>query len=139
MTIGCGNAVFLENEVTVAADLIKSHSDKPLVIVRTEELVSHAIDRMKHHKISQIPVQDITGFVGSVDETALFTSFIEDKDIANKLIKDVMGKPFPVVGAKTTVEEVSKLMTKENQAVLVDLGEGKHHIITKHDIINSIK
>jgi cystathionine beta-synthase len=130
---------FLENEVTVAADLIKSHSDKPLVIVRTEELVSHAIDRMKHHKISQIPVQDITGFVGSVDETALFTSFIEDKDIANKLIKDVMGKPFPVVGAKTTVEEVSKLMTKENQAVLVDLGEGKHHIITKHDIINSIK
>jgi cystathionine beta-synthase len=130
---------FLENEVTVAADLIKSHSDKPLVIVRTEELVSHAIDRMKHHKISQIPVQDITGFVGSVDETALFTSFIEDKDISNKLIKDVMGKPFPVVGAKTTVEEVSKLMTKENQAVLVDLGEGKHHIITKHDIINSIK
>ena len=50
-----------------------------------------------------------------------------------------MGKPFPIVKLGTPVEEVSKLITKENQAVLIDLGNGKHHIITKHDIINSIK
>ena len=32
-----------------------------------------------------------------------------------------------------------KLFTKENGAVLVDLENGKHHIITKYDIIGSIK
>ena len=37
------------------------------------------------------------------------------------------------------IEEVSKLFTKDNQAVLVDLGNQKHHIITKYDIIGSIK
>ncbi len=129
---------FLEDEVTTAADLIKDHSDKPLVTVRTEELVSHAIERLRKYKISQIPVVDITGFVGSVDETDLFRSYVEDKDIADKPIREVMGKPYPVVKEGTSIEDISKLFS-DNQAVLVELANGKHHIITKYDIISSIK
>jgi cystathionine beta-synthase len=129
---------FLDEELTKAIDLIQSHLDKPLVIVRTEELVSHAIERMKKYNISQIPVIDTTGFVGSVDEADLFRSYIADKDIADKPIKEVMGKAYPIVSANTPIEEVSKLITRDNQAVLVQLENGKHHIITKHDIISSI-
>jgi len=130
---------FLDEEITKAEDVIKDHKDKPLVIVRTEELVSHAIERLKKYNISQIPVIDTTGFVGSIDETDLFRSYIEDKNIAEKPIKDIMGKPYPIVKANAPIEEISKLINKENQAVLVDLGNNKFHIITKHDIISSIK
>lgn len=130
---------FLDEEITKAEDLIKDHIDKPLVIVRTEELVSHAIERMRKYKISQIPVIDINGFVGSVDESDLFQSYISDKNTAERPIREIMGKPFPVVKLGTPIEEISKLITKENQAVLIELENGKHHIITKHDIINSIK
>ena len=130
---------YLEENITKAEDLIKEHIDKPLVIVRTEELVSHAIERMRKYKISQIPVIDINGFVGSVDESDLFQSFIADKNTAERPIREVMGKPFPIVKVGTPVEEVSKLITKDNQAVLIDLGNGNHHIITKYDIIGSIK
>ena len=130
---------FLDEEITKAEDVIKDHIDKPLVIARTEELVSHAIERMRKYKISQIPVIDITGFVGSVDESDLFQSYVNDKDVADKPIREVMGKPYPVVKIGTAIEDVSRLFTKENQAVLVDLGNGKHHIITKYDIIGSIK
>ncbi|MCW4467388.1 pyridoxal-phosphate dependent enzyme [Flavobacterium sp. MFBS3-15] len=130
---------FLDEDITKAEDLIKGHSDKPLVIVRTEELVSHAIERLRKYKISQIPVIDTNGFVGSVDETDLFRSYVEDKDIAEKPIREIMGKPYPIVQKNTSIEEISKLINKDNQAVLVDLGGGKHHIITKHDIISSIK
>lgn len=130
---------YLDDEITIASDLIKDHSDKPLVTVRTEELVSHAIDRLRKYKISQIPVVDVDGFVGSVDETDLFRSYVEDKDIADKPIREVMGKPYPIVKAGTSIEEISKLFSKDNQAVLVELEEGKYHIITKHDIISSIK
>lgn len=130
---------YLDEEITKAEDLIQEHIDKPLVIVRTEELVSHAIDRMRKHKISQIPVIDINGFVGSVDETDLFQSYVADKNVAEKPIREVMGAAYPIVELGTSVEEVSKLINKDNQAVLVNLGNGKHHIITKHDIINSIK
>ena len=130
---------FLDEEITKAEDLIKDHADKPLVIVRTEELVSHAIERLRKYKISQIPVIDTNGFVGSIDETDLFRSYVEDKDIADKPIREIMGKPYPIVKANTSIEEISKLINKDNQAVLVDLGDGRHHIITKHDIISSIK
>lgn len=130
---------FLEEEVTKAEDVIKDHLDKPLVTARTEELVSHAIDRMRKYKISQIPVVDIHGFVGSVDETDLFRSYVADKEVAQKPVREVMGQPYPIVKATTPIEEVSKLFTKDNQAVLVDLGNQKHHIITKYDIIGSIK
>ena len=130
---------FLDEDITTAQDVIKDHIDKPLVIVRTEELVSHAIARLKNYKISQIPVIDTTGFVGSLDETDLFRSYIEDKDIADKPIREIMGKPYPIVALNAPIEEISKLINKDNQAVLVDLGNGKFHIITKHDIISSIK
>tara|TARA_R110002049_G_scaffold67310_7_gene174971 strand:- start:10212 stop:11570 length:1359 start_codon:yes stop_codon:yes gene_type:complete len=129
---------FLEEEIKTAADLIKNHSDKHLVAAQTEELVSHAIERMRDFKISQIPVKDITGFVGSIDESVLLHNFISDKNIADKPIKDIMGKPYPVVKLTAKLDEISKLITKENQAVLVDLENGNHQIITKYDIISAI-
>lgn len=130
---------FLDEKITTAADLIKEHIDQPLVTVRTEELVSHAIERMKNHKISQIPVVDIDGFVGSLDEAQLFRAFFEDKDLADKPTKTLMGKPFPIVKGNTPIEQISKLIDKDNSAVLVELENGKHQILTKHDIIKAIQ
>ena len=109
-----------------------------MMTVRTEELVSHAIERMREYKISQIPVEDLNGFVGSVGESDLLRAFFADKDIANKPIKELMKASFPIVAASTTLDQISKLFTKENEAVLVDLGDEKHHIITKYDLINVI-
>jgi cystathionine beta-synthase len=130
---------FLEEEVTKAEDVIKDHIDKPLIVARTEELVSHAIERMRKYKISQIPVMDISGFVGSLDESDLFQSYVQDKNSAERPIKEIMGSPYPIVQMGTSIEEVSKLFNRDNAAVLIDLGEGRYHIITKYDIIGSIK
>ncbi|OCB78124.1 pyridoxal-phosphate dependent enzyme [Flavobacterium crassostreae] len=130
---------FLEEPITKAEDVIKEHLDKPLIVVRTEELVSHAIERMRKYKISQIPVVDTTGFVGSLDESHLFQSYLQDKNTADKPIKEIMGKPFPIVAKGTKIEAIAPLFTRDNAAVLIDLGNGKHHIITKYDIIGSIQ
>ncbi len=129
---------FLDEKVKYAADLIKNHIDKPLISVKTEELVSHAIERMRTYKISQLPVEDSNGFVGSLDESDLFRLYFEDKDIADRPIKDVMQKAFPIVYKNASIEEISKLINQKNQAVLVDLGNNKFHIITKHDVISVI-
>ncbi|WP_340203095.1 pyridoxal-phosphate dependent enzyme [Ascidiimonas sp. W6] len=129
---------FLDNKVTTAEDLVKDHLDKPLVTVMTEELISHAIERLKKYKISQIPVRDTNGFVGSLDETALFRAYIDDKQIAEKPIREIMSDPFPIVEKTDSIDKVSKLINKDNQAVLVSLGDEKYHIVTKHDIISAI-
>jgi len=129
---------FIEDKLTNAADLIKSHKKRPLVNVRTEELVSHAIERMRKYQISQIPVSDSSGFVGSVDEGNLLKLYFNDKNIADKPIKEVMQKPFPIINLNTNIEEITKLMNKGNQAILVALENGEYDIITKHDIVSAI-
>lgn len=130
---------FLEEEVSTAVDLVKNHIEKPLITVKTEELVSHAIERMRKFQISQIPVVDSEGFVGSIDESALFTAFLEDKNMDNTPIREIMNAAFPVVKASTSLDEISKLIKKGNPAVLVALGNEKYHIITKYDVISHIK
>ncbi len=130
---------FLDDEKKVAIDLIKDRIDTPMIIIKTEELVSHAIERMRLNDISQIPVIDVDGFVGSVDESILFRLYFDDKDIAGKPIKDVMRAPFPIVKSDTSIDQISKLINRDNGAVLVDLGNDKFHIITKHDVIRAIQ
>ena len=93
---------------------------------------------MREFKISQIPVKDSNGFVGSVDESTLLHSYLEDKNIAEKPIKVIMRKKYPIVKKDASIDNVSKLINKDNQAVLVDLENGKYHIITKYDIISAM-
>ncbi|TPN81757.1 pyridoxal-phosphate dependent enzyme [Aquimarina algicola] len=130
---------FLDEEISKAQDLFKNRTTKELVTVKTEELVSHAVERMRNFQISQIPVVDTEGFVGSIDESTLFSAFLDDKNMNSVPVKEVMKAPFPVVNANTSLEEISGLIKNGNQAVLVHLENGKHHIITKHDIISHIK
>jgi len=129
---------FVEDKLTNANDLIKGHEKRPLVNVKTEELVQHAIERMRKYQISQIPVVDSTGFVGSVDEGSLLKLYFNDKNIADKPIKEVMQKAFPVINLNTNIEEITKLMNMGNQAILVVLEDGDYDIITKHDIVSAI-
>lgn len=129
---------YLDQEYTTAGDIIEKSNTKPLVVARTEELVSHVIERFRKHNISQIPVMDITGFVGSVSESDVLKSYRENKTILEKPVREVMGAPYPVIKSGNSVEEVITLIDKHN-AVLVESGEGKHKIITKHDIMNIIQ
>ena len=126
---------YLDEDFQVVEDAIKSHIYKPLIVAKTEELVSHAIERMRKFKISQIPVVDTSGFVGSIDEADLIHAFVENHDILNKPLHTVMGHPYPIVKAGSSIKAMLPLFTPENQAVLIDLGRDKFHIVTKHDLI----
>jgi cystathionine beta-synthase len=129
---------FLDEQKETAEDLIEKHIDKSLIVLGTEELVSHAVGKMKDYDISQIPVVKGGDFVGSITERDLFDALLEDENSKNKTIGDVMNKPFPIVDRTASVDEVSKLFNEKNQAVMVNLGD-KHHIITRFDIISVIK
>lgn len=128
---------FLEQEIKTASDLV-AHAEQELITVRTEELVAHAIERMKQYDISQLPVVDTDGFAGSLDESTLFKAYIDNKDLAHIAVREIMQSPFPIVKKGTSLDEVSRMINRENKAVLVDLEDGSYKIITKHDIISAI-
>lgn len=131
---------FLETKKpTVAIDLIKNHQNLKLLTIKDTELVNQAYDIMKKYDVSQIPVVNAAGdFVGSLNDSDLFESLIEFPELKQAPIDKVMKKPFPIVKEDTTIEAVSKLINKNNQAVLVtDMG-GNTHIITKYDVIDAV-
>ena len=128
---------FLEEKQKTAGDLIEGHADQSLVSVYAEELVSHAIAKMRKYSISQIPVMKDDMYVGSLNDSHTYQFLIDNPDSINAPISSIMQKPFPMVKEGASIEEVSKLIDKDTPAVLVELNNGKHHIITRQDIINS--
>jgi cystathionine beta-synthase len=129
---------FLEEENKYASDLIKNHRDLPLVTCEGEELVSHAVAKMKKYNISQIPVVSLGEFIGFVDDTHLFQALVEDTAYINKPLSSVMNPPLPIVEQNTKLEDISKLISKEVPAVMVHLSDKKYHIITRHDLIQAM-
>jgi len=129
---------FLEIKKPKAIDLITSHKNQKLLTVDADANVNEALLVMRKYGISQIPVSKGNEFVGSLNDNYLFTKLIEDSNIKNKIVKDVMQAAFPVVSPQAPIEEVSKLITKENNAVLMTDLAGTVHIITKHDLIQGI-
>jgi cystathionine beta-synthase len=48
-----------------------------------------------------------------------------------------MGAPFPVVQQNTPIEDICKLINKQTPAVLVELANGKFHIVSRYDVISA--
>jgi cystathionine beta-synthase len=129
---------FLEEEILTAKDLVKNHDDKPLVSVFAEELVSHAIAKMRKFGISQIPVKKDNQFVGSIDDSAIYQTLVDKPELRDAPISSIMGAAFPIVKSGTHVDELCKLINKNTPAVLVESGSGSMHIITRYDIISAM-
>lgn len=128
---------FLDKPVSIASDLVKDPTTD-VITVKTTELVTHAVARMRKYKISQIPVVDKYGFVGSVDEMALFKAFLDDHRKTDTPIEEIMNPPFPIVNSFTSTTEIAELIRKGNTAVIVALDNEKHGIITKSDVLDHI-
>ncbi len=129
---------FLDEGFKTASDLVGQHGNKPLVMCGSEELVSHAVAKMKTYNISQIPITKDGKIAGYVDDSRLYQAIIENAEIMDAPLSKVMQEALPVMPGNATIEEISKKVNKQVPAVLIDLGEGKFHIVTRHDLINAI-
>lgn len=130
---------FLDIKQPNAMDIIAPHKGLPLVMVAETETIAQAVQKLKKFKISQIPVVDASNnIIGSLNDSHIFTQLLENQDLKLEPVKTLMQKPFPFVDANASLEEVSKLITKDNAAVMVKDAIGELHIITKQDIIEAI-
>lgn len=129
---------FLDVSKPKAIDLVAGHKDLKLLTVDADATIADALDLLGKYFISQLPVTHKGEFVGSLNDSYLFSKLVENNELKKQSVRSIMQPAFPVVGEKTSIEEVSKLITKDNNAVLLrDLG-GNVHIITKHDIIEAV-
>jgi cystathionine beta-synthase len=92
---------FLDEGFKTAADIVAKHAGKDLVTCGTEELVSHAVAKMKKFNISQVPITKDGQFVGFVDDTTLYQQIIENSDTINTAFKSGDVASFTSCGRKS--------------------------------------
>ncbi|MFQ6012356.1 MAG: cystathionine beta-synthase [Thermoplasmata archaeon] len=106
-----------------------------LVAVDADEPVMTAIQLMRQHTVSQLPVLERGKVVGSVREEALLAGMLERGERPEVPVREVMEKPFPVVNAGTDLDVVSKLLLRGNPAVLLGSADEPQGIVTRIDVV----
>ena len=97
-----------------------------------------AMERMKSNDVSQLPVFEDSGPIGAVYEDTVVQLLLAGKDIRELVVREVMGKAFPIVGRAAPLEQITAIIPAQAPAVFVDLGDKKFEIITKYDLVHSI-
>jgi len=128
---------FLEPRIKVSAAQVvhdKQRRSEKLVAVPLGITVDQAVNLMREHGISQVPVIESGEVVGSISETRILDILVSDPMAKMKPVAEYMEKPFPVISEHATIEEVAHNMDHRSAAVLVRRG-ADFDIITKSDLI----
>lgn len=129
---------FLTNEPVTAKAIIERKKIRELIGVLETDTVAEAFAKMKEAHITQLPVMDGSEIVGSITEHRILNLLVDDANNKSQQIGKVMNKPFPVVELSATGTNISKLISKDNNAVMVKANSGKWHIITEFDLIEAM-
>lgn len=122
----------------LATDIIKAKNTgmQQLLFTSENDSVDAVIKLMNEHNISQLPVKGADGFTGSINDSRILSHLIKEPSLKDVSISKIMDKPFPEVTSKTSMDEITKMLNRGNAAVIVNMGSGKHQIITRSDLIH---
>jgi cystathionine beta-synthase len=129
---------FLERDLKVQ-DLIRMKRDKRFISVAPQESVKKVLSMMKEFDISQLPVMDDAGMVGSVTESTIL-EFILNNPLVNseKPVSEIMASAFPSVSHDMAVRDLNKYISKNVPAVVSTDANNEMVILTQYDIIQAL-
>jgi cystathionine beta-synthase len=128
---------FLEPRIKLSAGQVvhdKERRTGSLVSIPLGITVEQAVNLMREHDISQVPIIEGGEVVGSISETRILDILVSDPVAKVKPVAEYMEKPFPVISEDASLDEIAHNMDHETPALLVRQGTG-YDIITKSDLI----
>ena len=125
-----------------AAEIItakhKGGKARELVVARPYQTVFHALKTMQEQDISQIPVFEENLPIGTVYEDQILTLALQGKDLRKLVVREVMSKPLPQLPRTAPVERLTYILSHENPAVFVEMGDARLEILTKYDLMSTV-
>jgi cystathionine beta-synthase len=126
---------FLRSEGRTVADIISARgADVPhLVYARPDDTVHRAVNLMRGHGVSQLPVAKgelplaAAEVVGAVDELALMDRTVRDRAVFDASVEDIMGPPLPTIGIGQPIEDAVAML--DTSTALVVLAGGRPHVV----------
>jgi cystathionine beta-synthase len=128
---------FLEPAVHVRAGQVVRDKvrRKEMVSIPLGITVEEAVNLMREHDISQVPVVEGGESVGSISEARILDILVSNPGARLKPVVEYMERPFPVVADEASLTDVAQCMDRDTSAVLVKVPGGGFDIITKSDLI----
>jgi len=126
-----------EGLAALVGDVLRSKGELPqLITVAPTDTVRRGVELMREFQISQIPVMENGEMVGSINEVAVMQLIFDRADIVHAEVKDVMGRPFPLLDEREELDHAYKQLSLGHAAIVVGR-EGKPvGVLTKMDMIN---
>jgi cystathionine beta-synthase len=126
----------------VLEDVVASRqSDVPLLVyARPEDTVRRAINVMRGHGVSQLPVAKgemplaAAEVMGAVDELVLMDLTFRAPEVMGEPVEKVMGPPLPTIGIGQPLAAAVELLDRAN-AVVVLAGGRPHAVLTRTDVL----
>ncbi len=128
---------FLEPRISLTVGQVlhdKVRRTGQLVAIPLGVTVEEAVNLMREHDISQVPIIEGGEVVGSMSETGILNILVSDPVAKRKPVAEYMEKPFPVISEGASLTELAQSMDKQTPAILVKQPSG-FDIITKSDLI----
>jgi cystathionine beta-synthase len=134
---------YVESVVPItASDIIaakrKGGKARELIVARPYQTVFHALKTMQEQDISQIPIFEEAVPIGTVYEDQILTMALQGKDLRKLVVREVMSQPMPQIARNAPVERITYILSHENPAVFVDMGNAQFEILTKYDLMSSV-
>src|SRR6266852_4278171 len=127
--------------ITVAEVVNAKHAlgkVRELIVARPYQTVFHALKTMQEQDISQIPVFEENIPIGTIYEDQILNLALQGKDLRKLVVREVMSKPLPQVPRTAPVERITHILSHENPAVFVEMGNGHFEILTKYDLMSTV-
>jgi predicted transcriptional regulator len=120
---------------------VKEILHNKVIGIQRDERVSKAVQLMREHNYSQLPVFDEERVVGSVSEKTILSQILTSNDLAQVSMlstSEIMEEPFPQVGEDAPLSLISSIL-QVYSAVLV-LKKGRvMGIVTKADLLKILQ
>jgi cystathionine beta-synthase len=133
---------FVHSEGRTVADVLQARGGDvpPLVYVHPEDSVRRAVNLMRGHGVSQLPVAKgelplaAAEVLGAVDELALMDLAMHDRSILDSPVEKVMGPRLPTIGIGQPLELAVELLDRA-PAVVVLAGGRPHIVLARTDML----
>jgi cystathionine beta-synthase len=132
----------------------RSAETPSVVAIACDQTVSEAIELLRQHDISQLPVVrtgtalvpangaptrvEVQSVAGSVQERGLLDQLFRNPDVLSAKISTVMDGPFPLVDANEEVERVVPMLASGAPAVLVQRDGAIIGVVTRADVLEYV-
>ena len=120
-------------------DLInRPYSERDTIVVRPNETLTVAYQRMKLYDVSQLPVMDGDRIVGILDESDVLLHVYGDESRFRDPVSTAMVSKLQLVDVKSPIERLLPVFDAGHVAIVMD-GEKFLGLITRIDLLNYLR